>query len=126
MPDPIFSAVDAVPPTLIGLSIQRLQRLPNDTTRSSDRLMLVATCTGRNDEEIAALFVRLVTAAFVCRDPRWRSWRTSSTASLDAAIDFEALVLDLFARLPLAHDLTASVDHFFAALCAGLPAQGRA
>lgn len=126
MPKSIASPVDAVPPILVGLCLDRLQRLPRATTCASTRLMLVATCTGRNDGEVAALFVRLVTAAFVCRDPRWRLWRAASTASRDAAVAFEALVLDLFARLPLEQHPAASVDSFFAALAARVSARGRA
>ena len=88
--------------------------------------MLVAICTGRDEQEAAALFVRLVTAAFICRDQRWQCWRVASRSSLDALIAFEASVLDLFASLPLEHDLAASADAFFAAMLIRMGAQGQA
>ena len=116
--------VCAVTPALIGVCIDRLQRLPQSHARTSEQLLLVATCTGRNEREAAALFVRLVTAAFICRDSRWPRWRSVSQASVTANIAFEALVLDLFATLPLKQDLTASADGFFAALLTRFGAHG--
>ncbi len=118
--------VVAVPPLLIGTCIDRLRRLPPAPSRTSDQLILVAVCTGRDEQEAAALFVRLVTAAFICRDQRWLAWRVASRSPLNAAIAFEATVLDLFATLPLEHDLAASADAFFAAILIRMRAQGRA
>jgi hypothetical protein len=117
-------SISAVPPALIGVCIDRLQRLPRASCRIPDQLMLVATCTGRDEQEAAALFVRLVTAAFVCRDPRWRVWREVSRSSVDCSVWFEAQVLDLFATLPLQH-LAASADGIFDHLIARCLVQGR-
>ncbi|RTL63053.1 MAG: hypothetical protein EKK41_24200 [Hyphomicrobiales bacterium] len=117
--------VVSVPPALIGICLDRLQRLPPAPSHASDHLLLVATCTASNEDEAAALFVRLVTAAFICRDARWRQWRTFSRSSVDAAIAFEALVIHLFATLPLQDVLHRSADDFFAALITGVHAIGR-
>lgn len=119
------ATVLAVSPALISLCIDRLQRLPCRPRRTSDHLLLVATCTGRDEDEAAALFVRLVTAAFVCRDARWRQWRAVAASSIEAGIAFEQLVIGLFARLPLRQDLAQSADAFFDALIARMPARGR-
>lgn len=126
MPTPTPPIVAAVPPSLVGTCIDRLQRLPRGASSAADRLMLVAVCTGRDEHEAAALFVRLITAAFVWRDPRWRKWRAAAAWSFDAAVAFEALALELLAGLPLEADLPASVDHFFAALATRISVRGRA
>ena len=126
MPPNAPTVIAPIPTTVLSSAIDRLKDVHIGPRRRSELLALVAKSVGRDEREQTALFARLIAAAIVFRDPRWAAWR-AYFRSCDASAhrQFDDLVLDLFATLPLELDLRFSGDDFFDQLLARVNARDR-
>ena len=114
------SALQPVPPALIGAALDCLAQLPDGHRLDPPLLISVARAIGCSSSETPALLT-------VMNDPRWPAWPVAmKSASANERRIFDAAMLTIIAAMPIAADLTFSADAFFDAQLASVLPCGRA